>query len=157
MTANLIEIIRPECVKVPLLANSRREAIEELVDMLAAAGGIADAAALKHAVWEREQLRSTGIGEGLAIPHGKCASATKLQMAMGRPLHPIEFEAVDRKPVRMIVLLVSPPDRITDHIQALGRFSRIMSDPLFRERAFSAPDAASLYELFRGVETAAAQ
>lgn len=154
MTASLGELLRPAQIRVPLLATTRQGAIEELVDLVAASGEIPDPAALKRTVWEREQLRSTGIGEGLAIPHGKCAGAHGLLLAMGTARQPIEFESIDAKPVRLVALLVSPPERITDHIQALGRLSRLMSVASFRERAYSSRDAAELYSLLRDADLA---
>ncbi len=151
---NLAEIISPETVKVPLLATEKRDAIDELVDVLAAASLISDVQTTKEVVWEREQQRSTGIGEGLAIPHGKSNCFDRLLIALGRPASPIDFDSVDRKPVNLIVLLVSPPDKTADHIQALGKISRLMADPDFRESAYSATDAEELYELFRKQEEA---
>ncbi|MFO0893782.1 MAG: PTS sugar transporter subunit IIA [Phycisphaerales bacterium] len=149
---NILEILQPGCVKVPLTSSDKRGAIEELVDLLAATGQVTDAASVKQAVWERESQRSTGIGEGLAIPHGKCAAVKRLAMAVGMPREPLAFDAIDRKPVRLLVLLVSPTDQIPMHIQALGRVSRIMSNPALRETSYAAPDAAALYEIFRKAE-----
>ena len=146
------EILDPQCVLVPLVAATKREAIDALVDALAATGRVSDAAAVKKAVWDREQQRSTGIGEGLAIPHGKTPSAHGLCMAVGRLSQPIEYDSIDRKPVRLVVLLVSPQERTSDHIQALGRISRLMTNPAFREQVYSAPGPAELLELFRTAE-----
>lgn len=149
---NILEILRPESVKVPLVATDKRGAIDELVDLLARDPRIIDPMALKSAVWERECQRSTGIGEGLAIPHGKCAAVRDLAMAVGRPLEPIAFDAIDKKPVRLIILLVSPMDKISMHIQSLGRVSRLLSDPALREATYSAPTAEALFDLFRKAE-----
>ena len=146
------EILDPQCVLVPLVAGTKREAIDALVDALASTGRVSDAAAVKKAVWDREQQRSTGIGEGLAIPHGKTSSAHGLCMAVGRLAQPIEYDSIDRKPVRLVVLLVSPPERTSDHIQALGRISRLMTNPSFREQVYSSAGPAELLELFRAAE-----
>lgn len=151
---NILDILSPQAVKVPLVATNKHDAIDELVDLLAEARLIDDAPGLKRVVWEREMQRSTGIGEGLAIPHGKCPGSKRLVMAVGRPSEPIPFDAIDRKPVRLIVLLASPPDRTSDHIQALGRISRLMTNPTFRESTYTAPDAGSLYRLFEEAEQA---
>ena len=151
---NCLYVLNPDCVKVPLLATEKRAAIEELVDVLAAAGAVGDAAELKAAVWARESQRSTGIGEGLAIPHGKGAAVKRLAMAIGMPTQPIEYDSIDRKPVKLIVMLVSPPDKVTEHVQALGRLSRLMTDPVFREKTYAARSAQELFELFRKAETA---
>ena len=107
---------------------------------------------LKKVVWEREVQRTTGIGEGLAIPHGKSNSSKNLVIAVGRPNEPLEFGAIDNKPVRLIVLLASPPDKTSDHIQALGKISRLMADPKFRMAAYTAPNAEAMYQLFEKAE-----
>ncbi len=146
------EILDPQCVVVPLQASTKREAIDMLVDALAAAGRVTDAAAVKKAVWEREQQRSTGIGEGLAIPHGKTAASRGLSLAVGRLAAPIDYDSIDRKPVRLVVLLVSPPERTSEHIQALGRISRLMTNASFRDRVYAADDPQQLLELFREAE-----
>lgn len=150
---NILDILSPQAVKVPLAATNKHDAIDELVDVLAEANLIADPGALKRVVWEREMQRSTGIGEGLAIPHGKCPGSKRLVMAIGRPTEPIPFDAIDRKPVRLIVLLASPPERTSDHIQALGRISRLMTNPTFREATYSAATAEELHKLFEQAET----
>ena len=149
---NLLDIVTPDCIKVPLLATDKRGIIEELVDLLAQAGKVADPAALKEAVWSREQTRSTGIGLGLAIPHGKCSGVANLAMAIGKPSEPIEFGAIDKKPVRLFVLLASPPDRTSDHIQALAKVSKLMLMESFRESVYQASASAEVYELLRQQE-----
>ncbi len=145
---NVTDILSPKAVKVPLKATSPREAIDELVDLLSEAGLISDPVTLKRVVWEREQQRSTGIGEGLAIPHGKANSSKQLVMAIGRPALPIEFDAIDRKPVRLVILLASPPEKTSEHIQALGKISRMMANPVFRETVYRAATAEELFRLF---------
>ncbi len=151
---NILDILSPNAVKVPLVSVDKKAAIDELVDVLADAELIFDADALKRVVWEREQQRSTGIGQGLASPHGKADWAQSLVMAIGRPAAPIEFEAVDKQPVRLIVLLASPPDNTSQHIQALGKISRLTADPSFRDAASTAESAPALYALFEQAERA---
>jgi len=149
---NLTEILKPSCVKVPLDATDKKSAIFELVDLLESCGLVHDTESLKAAVWTREQTRTTGIGHGLAIPHGKCESLSGLAMAIGRPAEPLEFAAIDQRPVRLIVLLASPPDRTSDHIQALAKISRLMTDAAFRERLFAAQSSDELYSLLAAQE-----
>jgi fructose-specific phosphotransferase system IIA component len=149
---NLFDILHPSCVKAPIEAVTKRSAIDELVDLLVAAGRVTDGKALKDAVWTREQMRTTGIGAGLAIPHGKCAGMPGLAMAIGKPAAPMEFEAIDGKPVRLVVLLASPPDRTSDHIQALAKISRLMMMEQFRERMYAAMTAGEVLELLRSQE-----
>ncbi len=149
---NLLDILQPEAVIAPMQAGSKRDAIDELVDTLAGIGTVSDPESLKTAVWTREQTRTTGIGHGLAIPHGKCAGLSGLAMAVGRPAEPMEFEAIDGQPVKLIVLLASPPDQTSDHIQALARISRLMNAEAFRESIYGAGSAGEIYELIRGQE-----
>lgn len=151
---NLLDIVHPQAVKVPLDATDKEGAIDELIAALDEAGVITDAKKLKAVVWEREMQRSTGIGEGLAIPHGKCDVSDELVMAMGRPQTPIDFGAIDGKPVQLVILLASPPSKTSDHIQALGKISRLMHDADFRARAYAAESSEALYDLFASAVTA---
>lgn len=151
---NLLDILSIECIKAPLAAPDKRGAIHELVDLLAVSGKVRDAEALKEAVWTREQTRTTGIGHGLAIPHGKSFGVDRLAMAVGKPAQPMDFQSIDQKPVRLVVLLASPPDKTADHIQALARISKLMIDEQFRERIYAASDAAAVYELIKASERA---
>ncbi len=145
---NLLELLQENTIQAPLESTDRQGAIDELVEVLAHADCISDRKKIKQLVWERELQRTTGIGEGLAIPHGRCDTIDKMVMAMGRPATPIDFSSPDKRPVELIILLVSPTDNTSDHIQALGRISRLMVNRAFREAAYSTEDAKSLYNLF---------
>ena len=146
----LIGLIQENTIRVPLVASDRQEAIGELVDVLSDVGAISDCDTIRQLVWERELQRTTGIGEGLAIPHGRCDDLTHMVMAMGRPETPIDFASADKRPVELIILLVSPTNNTSDHIQALGRISRLMVDRTFREDAYATESANELFELFHG-------
>lgn len=153
---NLLDILSQDCIRVPLAATDKKSAIEELVDVLADAGKTTDPAALKQAVWTRETTRTTGIGHALAIPHGKSDGIPDLAMAIGKPAEPIEFASIDNKPVQLIVLLASPLDRTSDHIQALARISRLMTVEEFRNRMYEAPTADDIYAMLAEQEPAGA-
>lgn len=149
---NLLDCVTPATIKVPLQAQDKKAAIEELVNLLGAAGNIEDVEELREIVWKREQDRTTGIGEGLAIPHGKSEKLGGLMMAIGVLGTPIEYGSVDKKPVKMIVLLVSPPEKTSDHVQALGKVSRLVSNESFREAAYNASSGEALFEMIREAE-----
>lgn len=151
---NLFEILSSDCIRAPLVSAEKRGVIDELVDVLAASGRVTNPDSLKEAVWTREQTRTTGIGHGLAIPHGKCPGMSSLAMAIGRPAEPLDFDAIDGRPVRLVVLLASPPDRTSDHIQALARVSRLMTMEDFRERIYAAETADEIWKLLKEQETA---
>jgi fructose-specific phosphotransferase system IIA component len=146
---NLMDILTPECIRVPLASTGKQAVIDEVVDLLVEQGKVRDGKALKAAVWSREQTRTTGIGAGLAIPHGKCTGLDTLAIAIGKPAEPIDFEALDNKPVSLVVLLASPPDRTSDHIQALARISKLMADESFREQIYAATTAEEVYSLIK--------
>ena len=149
----ILDILSPSSIRVPLHSTDKHAVLDELVDLLSQNGLCPDPAAVKQAVWDREVQRSTGIGEGLAIPHGKCSSVPSLVLAIGKPAQPVEFGSLDKKPVELIILLISNPDKKDDHIQALGKISKIMTSPEFRQRAYTAKDSIELFGLFREAES----
>jgi fructose-specific phosphotransferase system IIA component len=143
----LTRILQPTCIKVPLAATEKDAVITELVDVLDANGLLQDRQNALDAVFARERTRSTGIGSGIAIPHGKCTAVKELVMAMGIACQPIDFDSVDGKPVSIVILLVSPLDKTGPHIQALARISRLMLDNDFKSSLEAAPSAQVAYQL----------
>lgn len=148
----LTEILQPDCIKVPLNATDKQGAIFELIDLLAHQHHLRDVPAVRDAVWQRESTRTTGIGHGLAIPHGKSTSCDKLIMAIGRPQKPIDFQSIDGQPVSLIILLISPADQTGPHIQALASVSRLMTNADFRHAIRQAQSALQVYQLIEEQE-----
>ncbi len=148
----LTQILQPTCVKVPLEGKDKQSVITELVDLLDTNGLLSDRNVVLDAVLAREQTRSTGIGLGIAIPHGKCKAVKELVMAIGVAGEPIDFASVDGKPVTTIFLLVSPTDQTGPHIQALARISRLMLDEQFKQGLKKATSADEVYELLNNKE-----
>jgi len=144
---NLTKILQPACAKVPLDSKDKESAIVELIDILNDNGLLLDRNEVLEAVMLRERTRSTGIGSGIAIPHGKCKAVKELVMAIGIAAEPIDFESIDNKPVKIIILLVSPSDQTGPHIQALAKISRLMLDADFKQALEQADSAEQLYEL----------
>ncbi len=142
----LTEILKPQNIKVPLVAGTKAEAIGELVSVLADNGELTDPKKVMDAVLEREATRTTGIGNGLAIPHGKCNGTDHLVMAIGRPGTPVDFQAIDGRPVNLIWLLASPPDKTGPHIHALARISRLMTIDKFRHALAEAKTSQDIYD-----------
>ena len=150
----LTDILTPERIKAPLIATTKPQVLAELVDVLADTGGASDRDKALAAVLEREQTRTTGIGHGLAIPHGKSNAVSDLVLAVGRTATPVAFHSIDGKPVTLLVMLISPVDRIGPHIQALARISRLFSSDTFRNKLNHAKDAAEMWHLIREQEKA---
>ena len=148
----LSDILQPNRVKVPLKAADKQSAITELVNVLEAGKLILNKDVALQAVLAREQTRSTGIGSGIAIPHGKCNAVKELVMAIGIANPPIDFGSVDGKPVGIVILLISPLDQTGPHIQALAKISRLMLDEHFRNNLQKAGSAKEVCELFADKE-----
>ena len=148
----LTQILRPNCVKVPVESKDKEAVITELVDLLDANGLLLDRDAALDAVLTRERTRSTGTGAGIAIPHGKCNGVKELVMAIGITHEPIEFESIDGKPVTILILLVSPADQTGPHIQALASISRLMLNAEFKQKLEQAASADEVYELLNNTE-----
>lgn len=143
----LTQILQPTSIKAPLKSTEKDSAITELVDLLAENQLLLDRDSVLEAVFMREQTRSTGIGSGIAIPHGKCAGVDDLVMSVGIAHEPIDFQSIDNKPVKIIMLLASPLDRTGPHIQALARISRLMLDENFKTKLENATSPEEVYEL----------
>jgi fructose-specific phosphotransferase system IIA component len=143
----LTQILQPSCVQAPLVGQDKEAVITELVNLLAESGQLKDHKVVLESVLMREQTRSTGIGSGVAIPHGKCVGVAELAMAIGIIKDGIEFDSIDKKPVTIIVLLASPIDRTGPHIQALARISRLMLDAEFKDKLENATSPEEVYEL----------
>ena len=150
----LTEILKPQNIKVPLVAKTKSEAIKELVDLLASTNEVTDPTKVLEAVLDREATRTTGIGNGLAIPHGKCQGTDHLVMAIGRCETPIDFQSIDGRPVNLIWLLSSPPDKTGPHIHALARISRLMTIDKFRQALIAATTAQEMFDTIVKQESA---
>ncbi|AQQ69917.1 EIIABC-Fru [Limihaloglobus sulfuriphilus] len=143
----LSQILKPESVITPLKGSDKDSIIEELVDVLAGSGQISDREKVLDSVMTREETRSTGIGSGIAIPHGKSSGTSELVMSVGICPAGIDFDSIDNKPVNIVLLLASPVDKTGPHIQALARISRVMLDDELRKAIIAAKDPKEVYEL----------
>lgn len=104
------------------------------------------AADLERVLWDRERLESTGIADGVAIPHGKMASLSELVAAFGRSTPGIDFQAIDGKPSHIFFVLVAPENSVGLHLKALARISRLCKNQSFRTRLLEAKDANDLFQ-----------
>ena len=143
----LKEILKPQNIKVPLVSTAKAGAISELVDLLAANGEVKEPKKVLDSVLDREATRTTGIGNGLAIPHGKCSGTADLVMAIGKAATPIDFQAIDGRPVSIIWMLASPPDKTGPHIHALARISRLMTIDKFRAALLGAKTRQEAFDI----------
>jgi fructose-specific phosphotransferase system IIA component len=142
----LTEILKPQNIKIPLQASTKSDAIAELVQVLADNHELTDPKKVLESVLERESTRTTGIGNGLAIPHGKTSGTDNLVMAIGRPASPIDFQAIDGRPVTIIWLLSSPPSKTGEHIKMLAMISRLMTVDRFRQTLNAVGSAQEMFD-----------
>ncbi len=149
----ITQILHPDCVKVPLESTDKEAAITELIDLLNSKGFFTNRDEVFDAVMARERSQSTGTGAGIAIPHSKCNAVKELVMAIGIAKEPIEFDSIDDKPVKIIILLVSSSNQTGAHIQALAMISRLLLRENFRSTLENAVSAGEVYELFNSAET----
>ena len=143
----LTDILSPQAVIIPLTGTTKQQVIAEMIDRLAAIGSVSDRDLAIRAVMEREQTRTTGIGAGLAVPHGKCGAVTQLVMAVGKPAEPLDFQSIDGKPVSVVFLMLSPIDKTGPHIQALARISRLFSLDTVRKQLLAAATTDDVYRV----------
>lgn len=145
----IVEFLRPEAIIANLGGTSAPTALAELCRPLSTATKV-DAQRLVDTLLEREKLGSTGIGEGVAIPHGKLPALPALIASFGRSPQGIDFRAIDGKPTFLFFTLIAPENSAGAHLKALARISRIFKNPSFREAILKASDADEIFRLIEG-------
>ncbi|HEX7488077.1 MAG TPA: PTS sugar transporter subunit IIA [Anaeromyxobacteraceae bacterium] len=142
----IVEFLQPAAVVDDISGQNGPAVLAELSRPLAAVRKV-DPQRLLETLLEREKLGSTGIGDGVAIPHGKVPGLPGLMASFGRSRAGIDFKAIDGKPTHLFFTLFAPENSAGAHLKALARISRIFKNPAFRESILKAPDAAEIYRL----------
>lgn len=124
---NISDIMTEKCVLIGIKANSKREFLQELAAAAARLTGL-DERTVFDTFLERENLGSTGFGGGTALPHGRFEGLDKVHAIFAKPASPLDFDAIDGKPVDLVFALLSPEGNGADHLTALARLSRILKD-----------------------------
>mgnify|MGYP001999295869 FL=1 len=148
----LLDILSADSTLVDLKGETKEDIIAELVDTLAVGDAISDRDKVLQAVLEREKIMSTGIGDGIAIPHGKSDAVEKLVAALGTQRRGVDFEALDGEPAYVFFLLVSPANVSGPHIKALARISRLLKNDDFKKKLIAAETAAAIIEIIETEE-----
>lgn len=146
----IVEFLRADAVIASLQGRTGQAVLQELTKPLVAAHGTTlaiDAQRLLDTLLDREKLGSTGIGEGVAIPHGKVPGLPGLMASFGRAPEGVDFRAIDGKPTYLFFALFAPENSAGAHLKALARISRIFKNPSFREAILRADGAAEIYKL----------
>jgi PTS system nitrogen regulatory IIA component len=143
---DLADLIAPEAVYPSLKAKSKKHALQEIANRAAALTGL-DQRTIYETLAQRERLGSTGVGRGIAIPHGRLTTLPRIVCVFARLDEPIEFDSLDGEPVDLIFLLLAPEHAGADHLKALARISRLLREPSTIERLKASKDRAALYSV----------
>jgi PTS system nitrogen regulatory IIA component len=141
---DLGDLITPEAVIASLRVQNKKQVLQDLAERAARITGLASRDILET-LMQRERLGSTGIGRGIAIPHGRVPQLNRIVSVFARLAEPIEFDALDGEPVDLIFLLLAPEHAGADHLKALARISRILRNPASTEKLRGAHDRGALY------------
>ncbi len=143
---NIRELLNENLILPDLTGTAKQHVMEEMVKHLAVIQPDINAGDLLKALLEREKLGSTGIGNGIAIPHGKLAGITDIILVFARSIAGVPFEAIDGKPIHLFFLLVAPANSTGGHLKALARLSRLLKNDEFRRALLTAPTAHDILE-----------
>jgi len=145
---NILELLQPQSILIPLSGNDKVGVISSLIDGLAAAGSVTDKELYKNAVLTRETTGSTGIGFGVAIPHGKSAGVTRPGLAFAKLASPVDWDSLDGEPVKAVFMIAVPESAAgNEHLQILIALSRKLIDSEFRDKLMAVSDSEALTSL----------
>ena len=143
---DLSDLLSPAAVLPALKAQSKKQVIQELSDRAARLSGLSQRE-IFDTILQRERLGSTGVGNGVAIPHGKLRSSDRLMGVFARLARPVDFDAVDDLPVDLAFLLLAPEGAGADHLKALARIARVLRNQAVAQQLRATDDAEALYAL----------
>lgn len=148
----LSDLLSPNAVESSLKASSKKQVLQALSERAAAITGLEERD-IFSVVLERERLGTTGVGQGLAIPHGKLPGLEAIMGVFARLAKPVDFEAIDRQPVDLVFMLLAPERAGADHLKALARVSRLFRNTSICEKLRGSTDASALYALITNQKT----
>lgn len=146
------EYLNEDNVLLNVEAKDKYELIDKLIEVASKSGKILDKEKVRQAVYEREKILSTGVGKGFAVPHGKTDAVNDIVLAFAITKEPLEYEALDHQPVRLVMLMVGKDSLVSSHIKLLSRISRLMNNDEFRENLLNAKTKQEVLEIFRKEE-----
>lgn len=144
----ILEVMSKEAILDDLKSQNKKGILEELVVPLASSTGL-NSEDLVRVLMERERLGSTGIGDGIGIPHGKIKDLESLVLGFGLSRNGINFESIDGEPTHIFFVLITPEDSTGLHLKLLARISRILKNDHFKERLLNAADRDELFEIIK--------
>lgn len=148
-TTEINQLLDSDRVRIDLPGTSKSEVINALVDVLEGHEGIDSLETVRSAIFEREEMMSTGVGKGLGLPHAKTPAATETVAAFATTAQPVDFGAIDDDPIHLLLLLVGPEDHKSQHVKILGRISRLVSRDSLREQLIEAEKPETVIQILR--------
>jgi len=146
------DILTENLVATGLAGTSKNDIIDAMIDLVASSPKVMDKEKVRKAIFEREEIMSTGVGNGFAIPHGKTEAVADIVAAFAVTAQPIDYQSLDEKPVRLVFLLVGKDNLVGPHIKLLSRISRLMNKEEFRRRLLELKTPREILEAFRQEE-----
>ena len=143
----ITDILGEDSIIEELTSRDKKGVLEELVSILVEHGRLKDTEKSVQVLLERERLGSTGIGDGIAIPHGKLHQINNIICSFGRTRTGIDFQSIDEKPTYLFFLLLAPEDSASEHLQALARLSRLLKDDQLRKQLLKAKTKQDIYRI----------
>ena len=147
MSVKIAEMLDPAAIVAELQGTGKEEVLAELTAALVATNPALQRGEVLRVLLERERLGSTGIGDGVAIPHGKLKHLDRQLIAFGLSRKGVDFDAMDGKPARLFFLLIAPEDSVGIHLKTLARISKLLKAPLVRERLQAARDRQQIHSI----------
>ncbi len=141
------EIFKPQFIIPDLKAHDKKGALEELLGVITKEEKALNKGTLLQVLLEREKLGSTGIGDGIALPHGKLRGLNKLLVSFGRSVDGLDFDSIDEQPVYLFFLLLAPENSAGAHLKSLAKISRMLKDANFRQRLMGARSREEIYNI----------
>ena len=141
------DILKKDSIIADLVGTNKEEVLREVTDFLQSQGLIKNKESLLNTLIEREKLGSTGIGENVAIPHGKSDELSKIITVFARSLKGVDFEALDQKPVHFVCMVIAPSNSTGQHLKTLARISRIFKNQNLRDGILKLQNADQIYSL----------
>ena len=146
------DILTENLVATGLPGNTKNEVIDAMIDLVATSPKVTDKEKVRKAIFEREEIMSTGVGNGFAIPMTRKAVPVPLRAAFAVTAKPIDYQSLDEKPVRLVFLLVGKDNLVGPHIKLLSRISRLMNKEEFRKRLLDLKSPREILDAFRQEE-----
>jgi PTS system nitrogen regulatory IIA component len=148
----ILDFLSVDSIKLSIESKNKKDAIKELVEVLVKSGKVKDKKKMIQTLMEREELGSTGIGQGIAIPHGKSDTVSDLAAAFGVSADGVSFDSLDGEPVNIFFLLVAPEGAAGAHLKALARISSLLKDKYFRKSLLSAQSPEEVIKIIQEEE-----